>query len=234
MCELADIDSTAFLAANDPSVHWTMQDLLPGAFYPGFVSGRRAKSAPVAIEDKGRPSLDTVEAAEDGSETATAAETNLFGTAVYASLDFGPSSGRLEPPPPPGLDPLLLAAAARACMNSHSPYSGIGAGVALGLAGGDFVTGSSLENVAFNPSLPPLQVALIALIAKVGSTSAVFTPTAAQSDERFEVQTVILVEEAETVASWEPRTALLLKQVLPTAKFYSFSFTHSAPSSASL
>ncbi|WKE66916.1 cytidine deaminase [Gallaecimonas kandeliae] len=56
-------------------------------------------------------------------------------------------------------DPLHQAAA-QAASHSHSPYSGTAAGVALQM-GERLVTGSYLENAAYNPSLPPLQAALI-------------------------------------------------------------------------
>jgi cytidine deaminase len=62
----------------------------------------------------------------------------------------------------PSTDP-LLAAALRAAERSHAPYSGTFAGVALRLTDGTVVSGRSAENVAFNPGMPPLEAALIAL-----------------------------------------------------------------------
>lgn len=61
-------------------------------------------------------------------------------------------------------DPLagpLVEAVARA----HAPYSKAPAAVALQLKDGKRVTGASIESVAFNPSLGPLQTALIDLFA---------------------------------------------------------------------
>ncbi|WP_341501369.1 cytidine deaminase [Gallaecimonas sp. GXIMD4217] len=58
-------------------------------------------------------------------------------------------------------DPLHLAATEAAGL-SHAPYSGTLAGVALGLSDGALLCGRYAENAAFNPSLPPLQSALIA------------------------------------------------------------------------
>ncbi|WP_394247071.1 cytidine deaminase [Vibrio profundi] len=46
---------------------------------------------------------------------------------------------------------------------SHAPYTKNLSGVALELASGECFVGSYAENAAFNPSLPPLQVALIQL-----------------------------------------------------------------------
>jgi cytidine deaminase len=55
----------------------------------------------------------------------------------------------------------LVAAGAR----SHAPYSGTPAAVALRCDDGTLVAGSVLENVAFNPTVGPLQDALVALLA---------------------------------------------------------------------
>ncbi len=57
-----------------------------------------------------------------------------------------------------------LALAARdAAARAHAPYSGTLAGIALRLHDGTLITGRLAENVAFNPCMPPLQAALIAL-----------------------------------------------------------------------
>jgi cytidine deaminase len=55
----------------------------------------------------------------------------------------------------------LVAAGAR----SHAPYSGTPAAVALRCRDGAIVSGSVLENVAFNPTIGPLQDALVGLLA---------------------------------------------------------------------
>lgn len=54
----------------------------------------------------------------------------------------------------------LAAAALGAANMSHAPYSRSFAGAALRTADGAIFTGAYAENVAFNPSLPPLQTAL--------------------------------------------------------------------------
>lgn len=54
----------------------------------------------------------------------------------------------------------LNQAAIIAANRSHAPYSAAPAGVALELRDGNILSGSYAENAAFNPSLPPLQVAL--------------------------------------------------------------------------
>ncbi|MEQ4531792.1 MAG: cytidine deaminase [Mixta sp.] len=59
-------------------------------------------------------------------------------------------------------DALALAAIA-AANRSHAPYSQAHSGVALETASGAIYHGGYIENAAFNPSLPPLQAALILL-----------------------------------------------------------------------
>jgi cytidine deaminase len=62
--------------------------------------------------------------------------------------------------------PLAAAALDAACM-SYAPYTKSHSGVAIALKDGSVHKGAYIENAAFNPSLPPLQVALIsAIVAK--------------------------------------------------------------------
>ncbi|GAM76712.1 cytidine deaminase [Vibrio ishigakensis] len=46
---------------------------------------------------------------------------------------------------------------------SHAPYTKDHSGIAIKAKSGEIVSGSYAENAAFNPSLPPLQVALVQL-----------------------------------------------------------------------
>lgn len=55
----------------------------------------------------------------------------------------------------------LQQAAIEAANNSHAPYSHSYSSVALRSQSGNIFTGRYAENAAFNPSLPPLQAALI-------------------------------------------------------------------------
>ncbi|GAL03700.1 cytidine deaminase [Photobacterium aphoticum] len=79
----------------------------------------------------------------------------------------------------------LVQAACNAANRAHAPYTNNFAGVAVKNRQGDIFVGMYAENAAFNPSLPPLQVALInmnmagyplsdvteaALVEKAGST----------------------------------------------------------------
>lgn len=63
----------------------------------------------------------------------------------------------------------LLSQALDALNRSHAPYSGDFSGVAILSSKGQVYVGSYAENAAFNPSLPPLQVALVQM--QMGSES---------------------------------------------------------------
>lgn len=63
----------------------------------------------------------------------------------------------------PGSDDVTAAAIAAACI-SYAPYTKAHSGVALRLRDGTIHPGAYIENAAFNPSLAPLQVALIAVL----------------------------------------------------------------------
>lgn len=58
----------------------------------------------------------------------------------------------------------LVHEALSALNRSHAPYSKNVSGVALRSKNGKVFHGMYAENAAFNPSLPPLQVALIAMM----------------------------------------------------------------------
>ncbi|WP_159654688.1 cytidine deaminase [Vibrio atypicus] len=58
----------------------------------------------------------------------------------------------------------LVVDAMSALNRSHAPYTKNLSGVAIKLKGGKVYLGAYAENAAFNPSLPPLQVAMIQLL----------------------------------------------------------------------
>ena len=58
---------------------------------------------------------------------------------------------------------MRFQAAIAAANRSHMPYSKSPSGVALECKDGRIFSGSYAENAAFNPTLPPLQGALILL-----------------------------------------------------------------------
>ncbi|MGL4205101.1 MAG: cytidine deaminase [Aeromonadaceae bacterium] len=102
---------------------------------------------------------------------------------------------QLHPLPAAGEDE-LLALARHAATLSYAPYSQSYAGVALTSRDGDYFVGRYAENAAFNPSLPPLQSALIML------------RMAGHSPEKM--QRAALVEAKAGLISHRPSTEMLL------------------------
>jgi cytidine deaminase len=88
---------------------------------------------------------------------------------------------------------------------SHAPYSISKSGIGLQLKDGEIFKGSYFENAAFNPSIPPLQAALIALVAANRSFK--------------EISQVILAENSFNRISQKESTLALLKQISPEAEF---------------
>jgi cytidine deaminase len=67
----------------------------------------------------------------------------------------------------------LSRAALEAARKSYAPYSSSPSGVAIATRSGRVYKGSYIENVAFNPSLSPLQVALVQLLVSGEEYSAI-------------------------------------------------------------
>jgi len=74
---------------------------------------------------------------------------------LMATTDHGKTSDENDP---------LIQVALAALNRSHAPYTHNLSGVALRLNDGKEYVGAYAENAAFNPSLPPLQVAIIQLL----------------------------------------------------------------------
>lgn len=66
---------------------------------------------------------------------------------------------------PHNLAPDTAARLLEAARRSHAPYSKSPGAVALTLSDGGVVTGAAIESVAFNPSMGPMQAAIIDLLA---------------------------------------------------------------------
>ncbi len=101
-------------------------------------------------------------------------------------------------------EPLILAAGAAADL-SYAPYSHCPAGVAIRTRDGRIHPGRYLENVAFNPSLGPLQFALVLLVARGYAWD--------------ELEEVCLVEKAGSI-SQEHATRTLLTSIAPHAPLH--------------
>jgi cytidine deaminase len=74
---------------------------------------------------------------------------------------------------PKGVSDDLTLAALDAARKSYAPYSKAHSGIAIGTHSGRIYKGAYIENVAFNPSLSPLQTALAALIVAGDNNSAI-------------------------------------------------------------
>jgi len=98
----------------------------------------------------------------------------------------------------------LAHAAAEAARRSYAPYTKAHSGVAIATSSGRIYNGAYIENVAFNPSLSPLQTALVSLIAAGEKYSA--------------ISRVALMEVEGAVISQRSATEAVLAAIAPAAK----------------
>eukprot|EP00884_Botryococcus_braunii_P011655 jgi/Botrbrau1/20490/Bobra.145_2s0049.2 len=96
------------------------------------------------------------------------------------------------------------AAALEAAEQSYAPYSRCPAGLAIVTAGGGVYCGPYLESAAFNPSLPPLQTAIVDAVIDGMPTYS-------------EVTQVVLVELKEAPVQHALATNIVLQQIAPHA-----------------
>jgi cytidine deaminase len=102
-------------------------------------------------------------------------------------------------PADPVADP-VTAAALRAANASYAPYSHSYAGVALRTGDGRVYSGSVAENAAFNPSLSPLEAAIVSLVISGGRGYG-------------DITDAVLVEVAGAVASQVAATKAVLASI---------------------
>jgi cytidine deaminase len=94
---------------------------------------------------------------------------------AFGPRDLGVTAALMSPQAhglmlPPGItDPVAEAALAAANL-SYAPYTSGFAGVALKTADGSLFTGSVVENAAFNPSMSPLEAAVVSLVISGGKS----------------------------------------------------------------
>jgi cytidine deaminase len=98
----------------------------------------------------------------------------------------------------------LAAAALDATRKSHAPYSKSPSGVGIRTARGRIFRGSYIENVAFNPSLSPLQTVLVGLIANGGTFA--------------DISGVTLVERENPTITQKAVTETVLAAIAPSVK----------------
>ncbi len=104
---------------------------------------------------------------------------------------------------PKGISDDLTLAALDAARKSYAPYTKAHSGIAIGTQSGRIYKGAYIENVAFNPSLSPLQTALAALIVAGDDTSA--------------IARVVLVEIENAKISQKSVTEAALSAIAPAA-----------------
>jgi cytidine deaminase len=129
--------------------------------------------------------------------------------AAFGPKDLGLKHGAFPATPldltlPQGASDDLTAAALSAARKSYAPYTKAHSGTAIGTKAGRIYKGSYIENAAFNPSLSPFQVALVALILT--------------GDDASAISTVVLVEVEGAVISQKSVTDAALSSVASAAK----------------
>jgi len=127
---------------------------------------------------------------------------------AFGPLDLGNSSGLMSPAPQDRKLQLNAAAKDRiidealsAAEKSYAPYTQNFAGCALETQTGEIFSGRYVESAAYNPSLPPLQSAILCM-------------NMATLEEQRSIQRVVLVERS-TVVSLRKVTELLLGSWAP-------------------
>jgi cytidine deaminase len=100
-------------------------------------------------------------------------------------------------------DPVIEAALA-AANTSYAPYTFGYAGVALKTTDGSIFTGSVAENAAFNPSMSPLEAAVVSLIISGSKTYS-------------DIIDAVLVEAADSKASQSAATLAIFEAISPVA-----------------
>lgn len=98
-----------------------------------------------------------------------------------------------------------------AAFSAYAPYSKAKSGVAIQTVDGRIYSGSYLESAAYNPSLSPLQAALISLVA--------------DGREYNEIRAAMLVEQERGAISHEIFTRALLETIAPQADFKVINFS---------
>lgn len=99
-----------------------------------------------------------------------------------------------------GADDPVVEAALEAANASYAPYTFDYAGVALKTRGGGIFTGSVAENAAFNPSMSPLEAAVVNLVISGGKSYG-------------DIVDAVLVEMADSKASQAAATRAVLETI---------------------
>ncbi|XP_068653045.1 cytidine deaminase 1-like [Aristolochia californica] len=114
-----------------------------------------------------------------------------------------------------GAEEELRTAAVEAANRAHAPYTGCPSGVALMDSQGRVFAGSYSESAAYNPSLGPLQAAIVAYVAGGGGGYE-------------EIEAAVLVEKEDAVVRQESTVRLLIQAISPHCNFRVFRCRKSA------
>lgn len=104
----------------------------------------------------------------------------------------------------------LMVAALKAANSSHAPYSKCPSGIALMSTKGNICTGFYIESAAFNPSLSPLQTAIIAFLCQDGGNYE-------------DIVHAVLVEKKGAVVQQGDTVKLALQKISPKCSVHLFS-----------
>ncbi|THU59570.1 hypothetical protein C4D60_Mb07t03490 [Musa balbisiana] len=119
-----------------------------------------------------------------------------------------------------GIQQRLRAAAGAAAKASHAPYSGCAAGFAVADGEGRVYAGSYMESAAYNPSLGPVQAAMVRYVAACGGVGG--------EHRGWEIFAAALVEKEAAAVSHEGTARIFLEAVAPGANLNVYRFRSSA------
>ena len=132
---------------------------------------------------------------------------------AFGPGDLGREGGLLTPsmntsPASPVEEEDIIFSVIRAARSSYAPYTGAVSGVSIRTKDGKIYNGSYLENAAYNPSLSPLQTALVALVA--------------DKKNYEEISHVVLGEYSDAKISHRAVTEEILKSLIPAVSLTVF------------
>lgn len=131
---------------------------------------------------------------------------NPIGDPVEAVVANGFAAG--------GLEARLREAAEAAARAAHAPYSGCPSGFAVADGEGRVHAGGCLESAAYNPTLGPVQTAIIAMVAAGGGPAG-------------DVVAAALVEKDGAVVAQEAMARIFLAAVAPQASLHVYKYRSS-------
>ncbi|OEL38083.1 Cytidine deaminase 1 [Dichanthelium oligosanthes] len=131
------------------------------------------------------------------------AHDNPLGDPVVATVANGFAAGDLEA--------RLREAAEAAARAAHAPYSECPSGFAVADGDGRIYAGGCLESAAYNPTLGPVQAAIIAMVAAEGCPAG-------------DVVAAALVEKERAAVAQEATARIFLEAVAPHAIFHVYNY----------